>query len=200
MSARTLPIPSLYPFRQRKVRAMKRVAQNDMRSAEKGRRRTNTAGQIIPRGEDTWLVRVFMGRDRNGKRRYLNKTIRGKKKDAQDYLSKTLTAICSGTFVEPSPLTVDEYLDKWLEAAARPRVSRRTADGYAGLLDRYIRIPLGGKRLDGLKALDIQRVYGEMMARGLSARIVRHTHSALHNALRQAVKWGMIIRNPSDLV
>src|SRR2546423_5108773 len=104
---------------------MKRVAQNDKRSAGKGRRRANTAGQIIPRGEDTWLVRIFMGRDGKGKRRYLNKTIRGKKKDAQDYLSKTLTEISTGMFVEPSPLTIDEYFDKWLEIAARPRVSRR---------------------------------------------------------------------------
>jgi integrase len=105
-----------------------------------------------------------------------------------------------GTFVEPSPLTLGEYLDRWLESAVRPRVSLRTADGYAGLLERYIRTPLGSKRLDGIKALDIQKVYGEMQARGLSARVVRHTHSALHNALKQAVKWGMIVRNPSDLV
>jgi len=158
------------------------------------------AGQIIKRGERTWLVRIFMGRDEKGKRRYLNQTIKGKKKDAETYLSKTLADISMGTFVEPSPLTLGEYLDKWLEAAARPRVSRRTADGYAGLLDRYVRGPLGSKRLDSLKALDIQKVYGAMQARGLSARVVRHTHSALHNALKQAVKWGMIVRNPSDLV
>jgi integrase len=141
-----------------------------------------------------------MGRDGQGKRRYLNKTVRGKKKDAQDYLSKTLTAISTGTFIEPSPLTVKEYLGKWLETAARPRVSRRTADGYAGVLDRYISAPLGSKRLDSLKALEIQKVYSDMQARGLSARVVRHTHSALHNALKQAVKWGLIFRNPSDLV
>jgi integrase len=179
---------------------VKRVSQGDERGTKNAKRRTNSAGQIIPRGEDTWLVRIFMGRDEKGKRRYLNKTIRGKKKDAQDYLSKTLVNISSGTFVEPSPSTVKEYLDKWLEVAARPRVSRRTADGYAGLLERYIHAPLGSKRLDGLRALDIQKVYGEMQARGLSARVVRHTHSALHNALRQAVKWAMIARNPSDLV
>ena len=158
------------------------------------------AGQVIKRGERTWLVRIFMGRDVKGKRQYLNQTIKGKRKDAETYLSKTLTEISTGTFVEPSPLTLNDYFDKWLEAAARPRVSRRTADGYAGLLERYIRAPLGGKRLDGLKALDIQKVYGGMQARGLSARVVRHTHSALHNALRQAVKWGMIVRNPSDFV
>src|SRR5205085_7719980 len=95
---------------------MERVAQDEKQGAEQGRKRGNTAGQIIPRGEDTWLVRIFMGRDGNGKRRYLNKTIRGKKKDAQDYLSKTMTAISAGTFVEPSPVTVNAYFDKWLAA------------------------------------------------------------------------------------
>ncbi len=179
---------------------MKSLSQEEAQGTKKAKRRSNSAGQLIPRGEDTWLVRIFMGRDGKGKRTYLNKTIKGKKKDAQDYLSKTLAAISTGMFVEPSPLTLGEFLDKWLEAAARPRVSQRTADGYAGLLERYIRTPLGSNKLDGIKALDIQRVYGEMQGRGLSARVVRHTHSALHNALKQAVKWGMIARNPSDLV
>lgn len=105
-----------------------------------------------------------------------------------------------GIFIEPSSLTVNEYLTKWLEVAARPRVSRRTADGYAGLLERYIRSPLGQGRLNKLQPLDIQKVYGEMQARGLSARVVRHTHSALHNALKQTCKWGVLARNPSDLV
>jgi integrase len=158
------------------------------------------AGQVIKRGEKVWLVRIFLGRNADGTRRYLNKTIKGTKKDANTYLSTTLAAISTGTFIEPSPVTVAEYIKKWLEVAARPRVSRRTADGYATLLERYIQESLGRKRLGDLRPLDIQKVYGEMQARGLSARVVRHTHSAFHNALKQAVKWGMIARNPSDLV
>ncbi len=48
------------------------------------------AGQIIPRGERTWLVRVFMGRDsESGKRKYVNKTIHGTLRDAQAYLSRS---------------------------------------------------------------------------------------------------------------
>ncbi len=92
------------------------------------------AGQIIKRGDKTWLVRIFMGRDGNGKRRYLNKTIRGNKKDAERYLSKTQTEITSGTFVEASSLTLDRYLDQWLESAARPRLSERTFADYSEVL------------------------------------------------------------------
>ena len=40
------------------------------------------AGQLVSRGKRTWLVRVFLGRDSEGKRRYHNKTIHGTKKEA----------------------------------------------------------------------------------------------------------------------
>lgn len=158
------------------------------------------AGQIYKRGDRTWQVRIFLGRDNNGKQVFHRKTIHGTKKDAERYLIAARREMDLGTFVEPAAISINEYLDRWLRDAARPRVSRRTADGYAWLLERYIRQPLGHRRLDKLQPLDIQSVYGEMQARGLSARVVRHTHSALHNALKQAVKWGLLSRNPSDLV
>jgi integrase len=158
------------------------------------------SGNIKKKREGLYLVSIFLGRDASGKRRYAAKQIRGTLKDAQKYLNGALSDKDKGIFVEPTSLTVNDYLNKWLEAAARPRVSRRTADGYAGLLERYIRGPLGRGRLDKLQPLDIQKVYSEMQARGLSARVVRHTHSAIHNALKQACKWGLLVRNPSDLV
>jgi integrase len=80
------------------------------------------AGQIIKRGERAWLVRISRGRDAFGKRRYLNKTIHGTKKDAQNYLHKKLTEKSTGTLIAPTRLTLDEFLDKWLDVSARPRL------------------------------------------------------------------------------
>lgn len=94
-----------------------------------------------------WLIQP-VGEEQRGKRRYTNKTVRGTKRDAQKWLNGALRDQDSGVFVEPAAITLNEYLDKWLEVAARPRVSRRTADGYAGLLERYIRPAIGRKRLD----------------------------------------------------
>jgi integrase len=158
------------------------------------------AGQIINRGDDTWLVRIFRGRDSQGRRTYLNKTIKGKKKDAETFLSQTLAAISTGTFVEPSLLTLSEYLDKWLESGARPRVSERTFADYKALLERYVRVPLGGKKLTELRTLDIQALYSEMQNRGLSPRVVRYTHAVLSSALKQSVRWEILSRNPSEYV
>lgn len=46
------------------------------------------AGQIINRGDGKWLLRVFMGRDANGKRIYRNRTVEGNKKAAQKVLDQ----------------------------------------------------------------------------------------------------------------
>jgi integrase len=144
------------------------------------------------------MVRIFMGRDGNGKRRYLNQTIRGTKKDAIAYLSKTLTEISAGTFVEASPDTVEDYLKKWLETAAKPRLRENTYREYEGLIERYVKPKLGPMRLCDLHPLNIQKFYAGLTAQNLSPRTVRFTHSVLTSAFKQAVRWRMITHNPCD--
>jgi S-formylglutathione hydrolase len=59
------------------------------------------AGQIVKRGEKVWIVRIFQGRDENGKRRYINKTIHGTKKSAEKYLTAKLRDKDLGINIEP---------------------------------------------------------------------------------------------------
>jgi integrase len=166
----------------------------------KGKKASRNAGQIIQRGRDSWLVRIYRGEDEAVRCLYMNTTIRGKKKNAQDYVNKTLTAISTGTFVQRSRLSLGQYLDRWLETCARPRVRERTFADYKALLERYVREPLGKKMLADVRAVDIQGVYKSMQGRGLSPRVVRYTHAVLSSALKQAVKWDLLSRNPAALV
>lgn len=158
------------------------------------------AGQLIERGKNRWLVRVFLGRDKSGKRRYLNRTIHGSKKVAQATLTKLLREKDTGALVEPSRTTVGEYLDHWLEAAVKPRVSPRTYADYTGLITRYIEPELGSRRLSAVSPIEIQSFYGKLLNKGLSARTVRYVHSVLRNALSQAVKWRYLHQNPAVFV
>jgi integrase len=158
------------------------------------------AGQIVKRGEKTWIVRIFQGRDENGKRRYINKTIHGTKKNADKYLTAKLRDKDLGLNIEPASESLGQYLDKWLETSVKPRVRSRTYDDYAALLTRYVREPLGAIKLADLRPIDIQKVYQSMQERELSARVVRYTHAVLSSALKQAVKWDMLHRNPASAV
>jgi integrase len=159
------------------------------------------AGQIIRRGDNNFMVRVFLGRDpQTGKRRYHNKTVRGPKKDAQRYLNGVLRELDLGTFVEPSTQSFGEYLDEWLKAAVKPRVSEGTLGDYTRWLDSYVRPVLGARPLVSVRAMDIQKVYAGMQERGLSASVVRNVHAVVNSALAQAVKWDKLARNPAQAV
>jgi integrase len=156
------------------------------------------AGQIIKRG-DSWTVRIFIGNDANGKRKYHNKTIHGTKKDAQTYLTAKQREKDLGVFIEPASMLLNEYLDKWLNEIAKQRVRESTFIQYSNFIKMYIGKHLGLIWLCDLQAFQVQKCYSDMQKQGLSARTVRYAHNILSSALKQAIKWKMINQNPCEL-
>lgn len=89
------------------------------------------AGQLISRGTRTWLVHVSLGRDlETGARKYLNKTIHGSFREAQDYLITKLQESGVGRLPRRAAISLNQFLDQWLRTAAkrslRPRPTRIT--------------------------------------------------------------------------
>jgi integrase len=160
-------------------------------------------GQIIARGEGRWLVRVSLGRDhQNRRRKYLNRTPRGGFRAAQNHLIIRLEerdqAREPDAELAAARLTLNQYLDRWLELAARPKLRAKSYGDYQALLGRHIRPALGEQELPGLAPLDLQSVYHQMRSSGLSSRTVHYTHAVLHAALEQAVRWRQITSNPAN--
>jgi integrase len=100
--------------------------------------------------------------------------------------------------LEGAKITLNEYLDRWLETAVKPRVREKTCQDYGGMLRRYIRPTLGERVLTALRPLDLQTTYKHMIVRGLSARTIRYTHAVLRSAVRQAFQWRLLLENPVD--
>jgi integrase len=156
-------------------------------------------GQIVGRGRQRWLVRVFLGRDRQTrKRRYHSRIVRGPVRHAQTYLNKVLRDRDPGRQLEGTPITLNDYLDHWLETAAKPRLREKSYLSYESLLRRYVRPSLGPRSLGAICPLDIQAVYLQLVERGLSARTIRYTHSVLRSAMRQAIRWRLLSQDPTD--
>ena len=139
------------------------------------------------------------GRDHQTKKRnYHNRTIHGPMREAQAYLTRKLRERDLGRDLEGAKITLNEYLDRWLETAVRPRVRPKTFQDYQGMLQRYVRPVLGERVLAALRPLDLQAVYHQMTERGLSARTVRYAHVVLKCAMQQAVRWRLLLENPAD--
>ena len=98
-------------------------------------------GQIIGRAPRTWVVRVYVGRDaETKKRKYLNKTIHGGLRDAQAHLNRMLGERDLGRNLDSSKQTLNQYLDRWLEVCAKPRLRAKSIQDYQGLLRRNVRL------------------------------------------------------------
>lgn len=157
------------------------------------------AGQITKRGENTWLIRIFLGRESNGKRKYFNKTIHGTKKDAQKFLTAKLREKDLGVFIEPASIYLNDFLNRWLEEVSKQKVREKTFNNYESLLNCHVRKKLGLKRLSDIQAYEIQKLYNDMKKANYSPKTIRHVHNVLSSALKQSVKWKMLMQNPCDV-
>lgn len=155
------------------------------------------AGQLVKRGRDVWLVRVYLGRDGAGKRKWHNHTVHGRKEDAQRYLTGYLRDRDLGRYAGPTRMTLDELLDRHLKQVARSRAVT-TWQNYRDFCRRYVRPALGHVRLDRLNTWDIQAFYDRMREEvGLAPTTLNTLHIALSSALSQAVKWKLLPENPA---
>ena len=162
-------------------------------------------GSISQRSPGSWTIR-YDAPSLNGKRKQLTRTVRGTKAQAQRELTRLLHEIATGGFAEPERITVAEYLDRWLQEHAS-QVRPTTLETYERLTRCHLVPRLGHILLHQLHPLHIQSAYTAMLREGridrtggLSARAVVAIHRILRAALHQAVRWGMLQRNPADMV
>ena len=155
-------------------------------------------GQIVKRGDNTWYIRIFLGRDANGKRKYFNKTIHGTKKDAQKYLTAKTREKDLGFFVEPALMPLNEFLDRWLSEIAQNKLRARTFENYESLLNCHVRKTLGAKRLSDIQAYEVQKLYNDMKKAKYSPKTIRHVRNVLSSAFKQGVRWKILMQNPCE--
>lgn len=66
--------------------------------------------------KDSWTVQIYLGRDPvTGKKRYHSEAVKGTKAQADRRLTELQREVDTGTYAEPSPLTVADYLREWMD-------------------------------------------------------------------------------------
>jgi integrase len=121
------------------------------------------------------------------------------RKECEAKLRAAIAAAERGRTVVDERLTVRDYLTHWL-ASVEPTVRPATYRRYADLIRLHVTPQIGATRLAKLAPLDLQRLYADRLAAGLSPTTVHHLHQVIHRALKQALRWGMVERNVADLV
>ena len=186
------------------------------------KRRARGEGSLRKRSDGRWEGRYTAGRDEaTGKLLYRNVLA----KTQAECKAKLREAMRNAQQAEPKPQTVEqpmkepdqpvcrfttgEWLCTWFELYSKPNLRETTQEQYTNFLEKHLIPNIGDIPLDKLTSLRLQKLYQDLRTSGrviqnnvecsgLSPKTVRSIHMVLHSALEQAVKEGLIKKNPTD--
>src|SRR5205814_5761026 len=140
------------------------------------------------RGASSWRLKFEAGeRDSAGKRRTRFVTVRGTKKDALRELTRLLAEVDKGTAVDPSRVTIAEYLNGWLDG--NHGLTPKSVERYRQVVKFQIVPHLGATLLQKLRPAQVHEWHATLLregghrARPLTTHTVAHAHRVLHRGL-----------------
>jgi integrase len=171
------------------------------------KRRGNNEGSISKRKDGSWHGYITVGKNLktdDPKRKYYYGRTR---KDVQEKIKDAVNKMQNGTYIEPSKLTVAEWLNTWIEEYQKTSLRLTTWESYKTVIDCHIIPAIGSLPLSKLQTYHLQTLYNDKQKDGtrsdgkpgpLSPRTVRYIHMIIRSCLEQAKKEGRIIINPAD--
>lgn len=161
-------------------------------------RRTRGARGLHQRKDGLWVGTASLGRTPDGKRKVA--VVYGRTRtEANQKLRELLQAAARGEPVKPQRITLGEHLDDWL-AQKKRQVASGTYLKYESHLKTHVIPAIGHLRLSDLDYRHVNRLYGELVEKGLAAATQADVASILRMALEDAVLKGLIPKNPAKLV
>ena len=158
-------------------------------------KRGNGEGSITRRKDGLYMARYTVETATGAKR----KTVYAKtRKEVSEKLTVALADASKGITAGGGPKTVEAFLTSWLENSVRGSVRKSTYDRNESLCRVHLIPTLGRKKLKTLGAADVAGFYRSRLDSGCSAASVHKMHETLHKALKQAVRWGYMTKNPAD--
>jgi len=154
------------------------------------KKRGNREGTIYRhKATGKWCAQVSLGGRRLTK--YFDT-----QKECQEWLKEINKQIDHGLTFAAANVRVSEYLTEWSKVM-KHSLSPKTWVRYDQIVRDHLVPTLGKIKVIELKPGRLQFLYAEKLEAGFSPRSVRMMHAVLRGALNQAIKWGIIVRNPA---
>jgi integrase len=120
-------------------------------------------------------------------------------------LDRVRRSVTTQIYVAPKRQTLTEYIQhEWLPAV-KGNLEESTWASYSRYLTLHVTTRIGGVQIQRLDPGLLNRLYADLLVDGrldgidgLSPRTVRYIATILHRALKDAVAWNRLVRNPAD--
>ncbi len=161
------------------------------------------SGTVRQRGPNSWELRVYGGTDPlTGRRRWVSKTVRGSRTQAQAEL-RTLAQTANVAAIVGATTTMAELLERSFGVAS-VRWAPTTARNVRSIIDRQLAPNIGAVFVRELTTVTIDELHARLRRHGRldgaprSVGAVRRVHAVLQSALAQAMRWEWIWSNPAS--
>ena len=135
---------------------------NILAPAPKKRKRGQGEGSIFYiEAKKLWCAKITVGRDENGKQK--QKAFYGKtRKEVQEKLTAAVNDVNNNTYIEPSKMTVNQWLDTWLKEYKKPAIRLGSYRNYVSVFKHKVRPLIGNIKLKDLRNDTIQRMVNQL--------------------------------------
>ena len=140
--------------------------------------------------ENTWIAEVTLPNGRRKKKRSKKQQV------VKDWLLEYRNLLKEDFPLVDEKITLAEFLVKFLEDTAKHTLKPKTYSSYKWLIEKHIIPEIGRVKLASVKPHHLQKLYSDKIDSGLSKKTVLHIHSVIRRALNEAIKWGLIYKNP----
>jgi len=173
------------------------TTKSQKREQNKSHKRGQNEGSIYKRKDGRWAACISLGwQNGQQKRKYFYGDTSAEVKKA---LNKALLDHEQGLPVAVERQTVAQFLDRWLNDYAKPRIRPKTYRSYDKTTRLYLKPKLGQFILEKLAPQHVQEMM-KNLTEEVSAHTAKYARTVLRVALGQALKWGLVARNVATLV
>lgn len=154
-------------------------------------RNNNGMGSIRRRPDGRWEARYSAP---NGKQ----KSVYGKTEgEVTRKLKAALHDVDTGAWLEPSRMTLGEWLDVWL-ADYQGHTTGRTVESYRSAVEKQLKPALGAIRLGSLSKMHVRRLVNSMAAEDYAPATIRKALTILSTAMKCAIDAGLVRDDPTQ--
>lgn len=150
-------------------------------------------GHVVKRGKGRYSIVLELGTV-GGKR--VQKWISGftTSTAAKTEMIRLLRELQTGQYIEPTKLTVGEWMEEWLDKYSGD-LGRKTRANYESIVNLASQ-DIGHLPLRLLRPMHLQTLYDRWQKDGIKASTIGMRHAALHSVFERAVKLQILGRNP----
>ncbi|MBK8903068.1 MAG: site-specific integrase [Anaerolineaceae bacterium] len=159
------------------------------------KRRGNNEGSVFwDKSKERWCAEITLPDGKRKRKRHQSRKV------VQEWLLEQRSQIKKGIVVKDTNEAVRDYMARFLEEVVAHTVKPATYTSYSFWIKTHIVPSIGHLKLKNLQPHHLQHLYSQKLDEGLSKRSVQYMHAIIRRALNQAVKQGILIRNPTNAV